>query len=120
MNQVLKRDGAEAKDKAPKVMQEGMGNPVKGSRSYSTTARRQVELQLNPQPTDDMAINYPTTESASWSQPSTKLEDSGHIYELPSLPFPRNMHLKRREDPLVEQFTKLILKSGRLSRAQRV
>ena len=97
-----------------------MGKSVPGSRSYSTTARRRVELQSDSKPTEDMAMNLQATEKMSLNRQPTEFENKGHIYALPTLPMPRNMHLKRRDDPLVEQFTRLIMTSGRLSRAQSV
>jgi hypothetical protein len=45
---------------------------------------------------------------------------AGHKFGLPSLPLPSNTHLKHRYDPLVEQVTKLLMRHGKLSVAQRV
>ena len=101
-------------------MQQGMDMSVKGSRSYSTTARRQLELQMDPRPADDMVMSYQKTGEGLIGRQSTDLGGEGHVFGLPPLPLPRNTHLKRREDPMVEQVTKLILKSGKLSKAQRV
>lgn len=44
----------------------------------------------------------------------------GHKFGLPSLPLPSNTHLKHRYDPVVEQVTKLLMRHGKLSVAQRV
>src|ERR1700730_1091850 len=44
----------------------------------------------------------------------------GHKFGLPSLPLPSNAHLKHRYDPVVEQVTKLLMRHGKLSIAQRV
>lgn len=44
----------------------------------------------------------------------------GHKFGLPSLPLPSSTHLKHRYDPLVEQVTKLLMRHGKLSVAQRV
>lgn len=117
---ILKRQGEEAKEKAPKVMQQGLDKSMKGSRSYSTTTRKRAELQADPQPADDMIMNYQQTGEGLMNRSSTDLGGEGHIFGLPALPMPRNMHLRRREDPMVEQVTKLILQSGKLSKAQRV
>ena len=45
---------------------------------------------------------------------------TGHKFGLPNLPLPSNTHLKHRYDPLVEQVTKLLMRHGKLSVAQRV
>lgn len=65
-------------------------------------------------------MNYQQTGEGLTNRQSTDLAGKGHIFGLPSLPIPKNMHLKRREDPMVDQFTKLILQSGKLSQAQSV
>lgn len=44
----------------------------------------------------------------------------GHKYGLPELPIPSNMRAKHRYDPVVEQMTRLIMRDGKLSKAQRV
>lgn len=46
--------------------------------------------------------------------------DPGHKFGLPDLPLPSNLHLKHRYDPAVEQVTKLLMRHGKLSIAQRV
>lgn len=44
----------------------------------------------------------------------------GHKYGLPDLPIPGDMRMKRRYDPVIVQMTRLIMKDGKLSKAQRV
>lgn len=41
-------------------------------------------------------------------------------FDLPELPLPERMHLKRRDEPFIDQMTKLLMRSGKLSAAQRV
>ena len=65
-------------------------------------------------------MNYQQTGDAIVNRHSRELENQGHIYGLPTLPLPRNLNIKQREDPVVEQVTKLILQSGKLSKAQSV
>ncbi|KAK0709503.1 ribosomal protein S7 domain-containing protein [Lasiosphaeria miniovina] len=43
----------------------------------------------------------------------------GHKYGLPQLPLPSPMHMKHRYDDVVVQLTKLIMRDGKLSKAQR-
>lgn len=47
-------------------------------------------------------------------------ESQGHIFGLPDLPIPARAHLKYRYEPVVQQITGLIMKSGKLGVAQRV
>jgi hypothetical protein len=44
----------------------------------------------------------------------------GHKFGLPEAPLTRTDHFKRRYDPVVEQFTKALMRDGKLSAAQRV
>lgn len=47
-------------------------------------------------------------------------EDSpGHKFGLPALPVPSRMHMKHRYEPVVAQITKLLMRDGKLSKAQR-
>ncbi len=98
--QILKRD-EDAQEKAPKVVQEDIKpSAPKGSRSYSTTARR---------PQDDLM----RIEDA-------EVETQGLKFELPTLPLQSNANLKHRYDPVIMQVTNLLMKDGKLSVAQRV
>ena len=99
---MLKRDD-EAKDKAPRVLQNDIDPSVpKGARSFSTSVRRRVQTQaiMNPQ--------------------SAELQGPGHIFDLPELPLPRTSHLKHRYESIVEQVTNLLMRDGKKSVAQRV
>jgi hypothetical protein len=45
----------------------------------------------------------------------------GHKFPLPEVAsIPRTDHLKRRYDPVVDQVTKSLMRSGKLSQAQKV
>jgi small subunit ribosomal protein S7 len=48
--------------------------------------------------------------------PSTE----GHKYGLPELPLPSPMHAKYRYDAVITQVTKLLMRDGKLAKAQRV
>lgn len=50
----------------------------------------------------------------------SELQQAGHIFGLPTLPLPSTSHIKHRYDPIVDQVTKLMMKDGKLSKAQRV
>ncbi|KAL9056997.1 MAG: hypothetical protein Q9206_002518 [Seirophora lacunosa] len=99
VQEILKRD-EESQEKAPKVMQEQVqSTSAKGTRSFSTSARPRQEAMLSAQ--------------------DSGVEASGHIFDLPSLPLPANMHLKYRHAPIVKQVTNLLMRDGKLSVAQR-
>lgn len=72
----------------------------KGTRSFSTSARRRQEAVAG---FEDSGV-----------------ETSSPNFELPALPLPANMHLKYRYAPIVKQVTNLLMQDGKLSVAQRV
>lgn len=48
------------------------------------------------------------------------LAHQGHKFGLPDLPLPPGSNLRKRYDTLVDQVTKLLMRDGKLSVAQRV
>ncbi|KAK4665823.1 hypothetical protein QC763_409320 [Podospora pseudopauciseta] len=46
-------------------------------------------------------------------------EEEGHKYGLPSLPLPSELHKDHRYDDVMGQITRLLMKDGKLSKAQR-
>ncbi|RDA93871.1 hypothetical protein CP533_4536 [Ophiocordyceps camponoti-saundersi (nom. inval.)] len=57
--------------------------------------------------------------SESGSKPKPEPEDPGHKFGLPEQPYPPNFHLKQRYHPVVDQLTRLLMRDGKLSVAQR-
>lgn len=52
---------------------------------------------------------------------ATKLpETPGLKFDMPTLPLPKDGHVKHRYDPVVEQVTNLLMRHGKKSVAQRV
>ena len=101
---MLSRD-KKAQDNAPKVMQEeAKSKSPKGSRAFSTSTRRRAQEIISQEPTEMQVFG----------------EGQGHMFGLPELPLPSNLHIKHRYDPVIEQVTNLIMRSGKLSQAQRV
>ena len=47
-------------------------------------------------------------------------EVEGHKFGVPELPIARDMNHKTRYDPLITQCTKLLMRDGKLAKAQRV
>jgi small subunit ribosomal protein S7 len=102
----------EAQEKLPKVIKDQLkasGNAApKGSRSYST-----MTTQTGGSGGLDMGlVEVPATAGA--------LETPGLKYEMPSLPLPKDGHVKHRYDPVVEQATNLLMRHGKKSVAQSV
>lgn len=107
--QILQRDKS-GQEKAPQVIQEELNKTApKGSRQYSTSARRARRIPMELMTFEDMM--GPETD---------REEPSGHEFELPSLPLPRDFVMKYRYDPIIKQFTNLMMRDGKLSKAQRV
>jgi small subunit ribosomal protein S7 len=109
-HQIVKGD-KDAQEKLPKVMKDKLkanGNAApKGSRSYSTMTTQSGSSGL------DMGLVD--------VQPSTTLPQTpGLKFEMPSLPLPKDGHVKHRYDPVVEQVTNLLMQDGKKSVAQSV
>lgn len=51
---------------------------------------------------------------------STEMQNPGHKFGLPRRPWPQGFNLKKRYHPVLEQITRLLMKDGKLSVAQRV
>ena len=92
------------------------------SRSYSTSARlgqmdqqqQQQSGQVDPSVASVASMLYNPKQSAAAAM------EPGYKFEVPNMPWPRTENVKRRYDPLVEQFTKLLMRDGKLSLAQKV
>ena len=101
--QIIQRDPS-AQEKAPQVLKDqASATSPKGSRPYSTSARRQEEAMITFE--DDGQI-----ESSG----------SGHKFGLPELPIQSINNMKHRYDPVVVQVTNLLMQDGKLSVAQTV
>lgn len=48
------------------------------------------------------------------------IEAAGHIYGLPELPLQKYSHLKNRDSEVIRQVTNLLMRHGKLSKAQTV
>lgn len=110
---------------APKVLQD-QWSAAKGARSYSTSARlRQQELQQQELQTTTTESQEDPSVTAVANMISRATEEAveretGLKFQMPPLPLPKTEHVKHRYDPLVDQFTKLLMKDGKLSIAQKV
>lgn len=125
--QLLEED-KEAQKNAPQVLKDsikaGAQHPKPSqTRSFSTSARsRQEELSTsNESPFDEAIVantNFGASELAVPATPVTTTP-TGHKFGLPTLPLPSNAHKDYRYDPVVRQFTNLMMQHGKLSVAQR-
>jgi small subunit ribosomal protein S7 len=114
--QVVKGDkGAQAN--LPKVMQDKLNSQSskttpnmapKGSRSYST-----MTTQASGNSGLDMGLINMQSVPKLPTTPGLK-------FEMPSLPLPKDGHIKHRHDPVVEQVTNLLMEHGKKSVAERV
>ncbi|KNG44857.1 universal stress protein [Stemphylium lycopersici] len=112
---VVRGDKA-AQENLPKVMQDKLNSqkpkttpngPPKGSRSYST---------MTTQTSGDGGLDMGLVDFQNASKaPATP----GLKYEMPSLPLPKDGHVKHRHDPVVDQVTNLLMRHGKKSVAER-
>jgi hypothetical protein len=102
----------DAQEKLPKVMKDKLkaqGNAApKGSRSYST-----MTTQTGPSNGLDMGL-------VDVKAATTLQQTPGLKFEMPTLPLPKDGHVKHRYDPVVEQVTNLLMRHGKKSVAQSV
>ncbi|EEH05949.1 conserved hypothetical protein [Histoplasma capsulatum G186AR] len=114
---ILKRD-KDALKNAPKVLRDQLSSSSSssssGSRSFSTSARsRQVDMnQISSADENDALI------AAATEQKYDQARREGLKFDVPET-LPRSEHLKHRYDPLLDQFTKMLMRHGKLSAAQK-
>lgn len=95
-------------------------NP-QGIRSFSTMARRRLEVHSAASQTSamDAAMLYPTSTSTAQTPITTPTQQPGHKFPLPELPLPPTAHKEYRHDPIVTQLTNLLMRDGKKSVAER-
>ncbi|KAL4866890.1 hypothetical protein BDV12DRAFT_187090 [Aspergillus spectabilis] len=122
VSEILSRD-KEAQKHAPKVFQNQIKKTAAGSRSFSTSARLG---QLEGQPSaDDQAsaalvasmISQATQHAADLTQTPTS-QDPNLKFPAPES-LPKTENYRTRYEPVLEQFTKLIMRDGKLALAQK-
>lgn len=100
----------------PKVMQDQMKRPS-GSRSFSTSARR-LQPELQGKEFDDASASVVANMISQVNQQATELHP-GLKFEAPEN-LPKTENFRKRYETIVEQFTKLLMQDGKLSKAQNV
>ncbi|PWY85382.1 plasma membrane phosphate transporter Pho87 [Aspergillus eucalypticola CBS 122712] len=113
ISEILQRD-KEALKHMPKVMQDQMKRPS-GSRSFSTSARR-LQPELQGKEFDDASASVVANMISQVNQQATELHP-GLKFEVPEN-LPKTENFRKRYETIVEQFTKLLMQDGKLSKAQ--
>ena len=102
----------------PKVMQDQIKSST-GTRSFSTSTRRsQAELHGQGKSFDEQTAAVMASMISQVNQQAEELHDGIKFDPVETLPKTENF--RTRYDSLLEQFTKLLMTDGKLSRAQKV
>ncbi|KAF2460551.1 ribosomal protein S7 domain-containing protein [Lineolata rhizophorae] len=114
------KDDAEALANLPKVMRDeltGKAKAPKSTREYSTSAIRRQGLE---QRGDAIPRGQEGAEASLMPQYPSPIPEPvpGAKFGMPALPLPPRSNLKDRYDPLVKQVTNLLMRDGKLARAQ--
>jgi small subunit ribosomal protein S7 len=117
------KDDKEAQKHLPQVMKDALkAAKPSGSRSFSTSAFRRRDAPLSEVDVegsvDPSIIGSGTTVMANPT--STEPTQPGVKFGLPALPLPAELNLHYRYDPLITQFTGLLIQHGKKGVAQRV
>jgi small subunit ribosomal protein S7 len=67
-----------------------------------------------------LAKSVNAAESQSILPVGTEVQNAGHKFDLPQKPYPEGFNVKKRYHPVLEQITRLLMRHGELSVAQRV
>ncbi|KAK5995158.1 Small ribosomal subunit uS7m-like protein [Cladobotryum mycophilum] len=101
------------------------GRPVTSEREGGLTAAQEEALYRQgaiPPPEEAEAL-VAKAEAAEEPQSITptggELQNLGHKFGLPTKPYPEGFNLKKRYHPVLEQITRLLMRHGKLSAAQR-
>jgi hypothetical protein len=107
-----KRPPAETSNEAPSPPLVNTDSLRQGSGSLGFRKHDDTEPVLGDVP-GPLELGRPSVRPGSPPGP-------GHKFPLPALPLPSKMHVKHRYDPILVQLTRLLMKDGKLSKAQRV
>jgi hypothetical protein len=133
VEQILSRD-KQAMKHMPKVMQDQLKKSG-GSRSFSTSARSRMPDVEGVEPRNDANLfaSVPGAEGASAEaaaalasmieqvQSQAVEENPGLKFEQPTVPENlKTLNFRNRYDTLQDQFTKMMMESGKLTKAQKV
>jgi small subunit ribosomal protein S7 len=123
VEEVVKGD-TKAQEKLPKVMRDAIkASKPSNSRSFSTSANRQQDGALSDSSSGSAPLDPTIVESGTSiiTDPHiTELSNPGVKFGLPSIPIPSDHNLHHRYDPIIDQFTGLLIQHGKKGVAQRV
>ncbi|RAL09820.1 mitochondrial 37S ribosomal protein uS7m [Aspergillus homomorphus CBS 101889] len=115
VSEILQRD-KNAQKHAPKVMQDQMKNQS-GKRSFSTSARR-MESGLESTNFDDASAAMVANMVAAVNEQAAELHfGEGLKFEKPTKAMAKTDNFRSRYDSLLEQFTKQLMRDGKLTKA---
>jgi small subunit ribosomal protein S7 len=110
----MERD-KEFRDKAPEILKKDKSEPPKPEGTSQASASEPAENV-----TFDNLLALGKLEHVSNGGHASEVTNPGYKFKLPDLPLPPGMNQKSRYDPIIEQVTKLLMKDGKLSKAQTV
>ncbi|KAF5860761.1 low-affinity phosphate transporter [Aspergillus alliaceus] len=116
ISEILQRD-KEAQKHMPKVMQDQIKSTT-GTRSFSTSTRRsQAGLHGQGKSFDEQTAAVMANMISQVNQQAEELHEGIKFEPVEALPKTENF--RTRYDSLLEQFTKLLMRDGKLSKAQK-
>jgi small subunit ribosomal protein S7 len=100
------------------------GRPATSQREGGLTEAQEDALYREGviPPPEEAEAALAKSESATGSifPVSSELQTAGHKFGLPKKPYPEGFNVKKRYHPVLEQITRLLMRHGELSVAQRV
>ncbi|UKZ50145.1 hypothetical protein TrVGV298_004401 [Trichoderma virens] len=96
------------------------GRPVTSQREGGLTeAQEEALYREGVIPPPEQAEAVVAAGSQSIVPVGTEVQNAGHKFGLPQKPYPDGFHVKKRYHPVLEQITRLLMRHGELSVAQR-
>lgn len=102
------------------------GRPATSDREGGLTAAQEEALYREgtippPQDAEALVAEDEASQSTQLLTPQGgDIQNPGHKFGLPKKPYPEGFNLKKRYHPVLEQLTRLLMRDGKLSVAQRV
>ncbi|EEP81700.1 predicted protein [Uncinocarpus reesii 1704] len=123
VGEILKRD-KDALKNMPKVLRDQIASQNNGgSRSFSTSARLRQEEVQNMRAAQELTVEPSVAAVAEMIAAAESNVDpeikQGYKFEPPTTKLPKTEHVKKRYEDIVEQFTKMLMKDGKLGLAQK-
>ncbi|KAM7202460.1 Ribosomal protein S7 domain containing protein [Rhypophila sp. PSN 637] len=93
--------------------------PAFGETKPDNTVNQQVEQEVPDIHQDPNAAALHYLQLVAYGVDPRDPAIEGHKFGLPELPLPSEKHVKHRYDPIIDQMTRLLMKDGKLGKAQR-